>query len=80
MCWFEFTLHLHRFQAVDSGGANGSGAGMSEAARSLVSSHLSGAAAKDKVEAVAVELLSGGSVADANAMAATVLVEKVFLS
>ena len=77
MCGLEFTLH---FQAVDSGGANGSGAGMSEAARSLVSAHLSGAAAKDKVEAVAVELLSGGSVADANAMAATVLVEKVILS
>ena len=65
---------------MDSGGANGSGAGMSEHAPSLVSSHLSGAAAKDKVEAVAVELLSGGSVADANAMAATVLVEKVILS
>ena len=45
--------------------------------RSLVSAHLSGAAAKDKIEAVAVELLSGGSAADANAMAATVLVEKV---
>ena len=42
-----------------------------------MSAHLSGAAAKDKVEAVAVELLSGGSAADANAMAATVLVEKV---
>ena len=52
---------------------------MSEAARSLVSASLSGAAAKDKIEAVAVELLSGGSVADANAMAATVLVEKVIL-